>query len=203
MWKERMQIHLQNLSSRCRSAKIGYGMGINTAILRTSRALHEEAETFLYRLHEFDFSNDVFGVVPFLGTLSHNARQNLSCLTMYLLPSNCISGLGVSFFCRPNILDWGLACSYIGSHLRLRHFAFNIAGEAPEDFQHLRWVQGMLQITGLEKLTYYEHKIKNWHDKDCLRTEDEDRVTTGISDRKEALLSYLRSQMLQASATRC
>ena len=208
-WKDRRQLHMQIPSSRCRSAKIGYGLGIDTAILRTSRALHEEAETFLYQLHEFDFSSDVFAIIPFLRCLSHNARQNISCLTVYLLLSEVICARpqgpwGLTYLGRPNTLDWGLACSYIACHVRLREFAFHIEGETPEDFQHLRWVQDMVQIKRLQKLTYYEHKNINWQEElDFLRTEDEDRLTTGISDQNQALLSYLRSQMLEAPPTRC
>lgn len=209
MWKDRGRLHLQTPSSKCRSAKIGTGMGINTAILRTSRALYEEAETFLYQLHEFDFQNDIFSVVTFLRSLSHNARQNLLCLTMYLLPLQVIhverpGSLSLSYLGRPNVLDWGLACSYIRCHVRLREFAFHIESETPEDFQHLCWVQDMVQIKGLQKLTYYERKNKNWLEEfDHLRTENEDRLTTGISDRTQALLLYLGSQMLEAPTTRC
>lgn len=179
-------------------------MGINTAILRTSRALHKEAEAFLYQLHEFDFHNDVFGVIPFLQSLSHHARHNISCITMYLTHADVLRVGDLLYLTRPNIFEWGLACSYIAQNARLREFAFHLQSGAPEGFQNLSWVQDTAQIKGLRKLTYYECKDYRCEDRlDHLRTEDGDRLTTGISDRNQALLTYLRSQMLDAPTTHC
>ena len=144
-----------------RSARVGQGMGIDTAILRTSRAVHEEAEALLYQLHEFDFYIDIFAVVPFLRSISHNARQNISCITMYLqyLGGERIGRpgpLGGHVLCKENLTDWAPVCSYIAQNVCLREFAFNMQHEAPEDFQQCSWVLAMAQIKGLQKLTYYE-----------------------------------------------
>ena len=196
------QLHLQNLRVKYRSAKIGYGMGISTAILRTSRALHKEAETFLYRLHELDFHAEISVVIPFLRSLSNNARQNISCLTMDLVNTACTRPGRFIGLCRPNLFDWGLVCSYIGCHVRLREFAFHIESEAPEDFQDLGWIHDMVQIKGLQKLTYYERKEKNGYEElEYLGREDEDRLTTVVSDKIQGLLSYLRPRMLKAPTT--
>lgn len=214
--------HLQKSCFRVRSARVGCGKGINTAILRSSRALHEEAEPFLYQLHEFDFSVDVFGVVSFLRSVSHNARQNISCLTMYLnmylnediADSPHSSELKATS--RFNLLHWGLTCSYVAQNVRLRELAFELSEEASDNFRHLSWVQDMAQIKGLRKLTFYEYTVgschwwcensgpehKNRQACEKLGREDKDRTTTGISVRNRALLAYLESEMLASANTR-
>lgn len=183
-------------------------MWINTAILRTSKAIHDEAENFLYQLHEFDFTHDVSRVVPFLQSLSDEARQNVSRLTVHLINAYVISvgppgqpRLGGSAIVRANTPDWGQACSYIAHNVRLRELAFRLESEVSEDFQSLPWVQNMVQIKGLRMLTYYE---RYWQgQREHWRISDEDRSTTDTSDRNQALLSYLRSHMLKVPTKRC
>ncbi len=69
--------------------------------------------------------------------------------------------------------------------------------EAREDFQHLPWVQAVAQSKGLWKLTYYNCNDAYYTEAHAkLGPEDQDWLTTGISVRNQALLSYLRSQML-------
>ncbi len=199
----------ENPSLNFRSARVGRGLGINTAILRTSHATHKEAEAILYQLHEFDFYIGVFAVVPFLRSISHNARQNISCLTMYLhyLSENMdghLGPLGVQALFRENLTDWSPACAYIAQNVRLREFAFHMQFEARKEFQHLPWVQAMAQIKGLWKLTYYNCNDAYYTEAHAkLGAEDQDRLTTGISVRNQALLSYLRSQILASTTTRC
>lgn len=201
--------HWQNPRSHFRSVRIAEGMGINTAILRTSHALHEEAEPFLYQSHEFDFYVDVFGVVPFFRSLSHIARQNIRCLTIHLHHKNGTlngpnSPLGLVATSRYNLLDWGPACAYIAQNVRLREIMFHTEEEAPEDFQQLSWVQDLTRIKGLRKLTYYElKKPVSLENIDKMGPEDYDRLTTGISVRNQALVTYLKSQMLGFPSTTC
>ena len=184
-------------------------MGINTAILRTSRAVHEEAEDSLYQLHEFDSLVGIFAVIPFLRSISLNARQNMSCHTMYLQDFfgeriEPPSLLGIHALFNENLTDWALVCSYIAQNVRLCEFAFNMQHEAPEDFQQCSWVRAMAQIKGLQKLTCYECNQEPWRDALArLGPEEQDRITTGISVRNQALLSYLRPQMLAPAATHC
>lgn len=228
-WVPKKYPDWENPILRFRSGSIGQGMGISVAILRTSRTIHEEAEAILYQLHEFDFEDEVFAVAPFFRSISHNARQNISCITMHVhdFLGNRITGGNPDGRADANPRDnkqhWGPACSYIAQNVRLRELAFHInitemasltnrstgspwefyECEPPKDFQNLSWVQDMTQIKDLWSLTYYNevHDHDSIEERAELGPEDQDRLTTGVSAPKQELLSYLKSQMLTSPAT--
>ena len=190
---------MHNDHFQVRSGWEGQGMGITTNLLQASRAIHEEAEALLYQLHEFDFYLDVYGVFPFLRSLSHNARQNISCLTMYVHDNSrtWIGALAPSASAR-----FSFTCAYIAQNVRLREFAFYTEQWPSEDFRNLSWIQDMAQIKGIQKLTYYEAKHLWRKAVGTLGIIDQDPFTAGVSVRNQKLLSNLYSEMLASSCTR-
>lgn len=210
---DRFHPHWQKPSFKIRSERVGFGMGISTAILRTSRSVHEEAESCLYQLHEFDFSTGVFGVVPFLRSISHSARQNISCLAMFLYNMNLDIGdtsepmsteQTMMYNMLYNVFDWGPTCSYIAKNVRLREFAFGLLWEAPKDFRQLSWVQDMAQIKGLRTLTYDGHTGGVYHEF-CEKSDLQYKgceACEKLGPDSQALLAYLESEMLASAATR-
>ena len=71
--------------------------------------------------------------------------------------------------------------------------------EAIDEFQHLSWVQDMVQIKGRRKLTYYPTGNEFCLEEAAtLGPEDKDRRTTGVRGRHGALMSCLRWQMLES-----
>ena len=182
-----------------RSGWKGQGMGITTNLLQTSRAIHEEAEALLYQLHEFDFYLDVFCVVPFLRSISHNARQNISCLTMYVHDDSADwdGALGLSYPSR-----FSFTCAYIAQNVRLREFAFYTVWKPSEDFRRIAWIQDLTQIKGIQQLTYYDAKFLWRKAVGALGVVDQDHpFTAGVSMRNQELLLKLYSEMMASPST--
>ena len=154
-----------------------FGKDITTGLLLVSKSIYAETIPILYNSRVFDFGVDVFGIIPFLRKMTPLARESVHNIHMelYALP---IHKLKKPVFqhhqdVRGNAKDWTEACTYIADNLQLKQLSINVSTEvheaiqSPVDLSLLQWVKDLVQIQGLQSLSY--HISPNGHGLNSLR----------------------------------
>lgn len=142
-----------------------YGKDITTGLLLVSKDVYAETVPRLYHGRTFDFGIDVFGIVPFLRQMTPLARQHVREIHMefYTLPTHRPQGPNNQrhWHVRENAQDWTEACAYIADHLQLKKLSINVdmkfskPTDPPVDLRQLHWVQDLVQIRELQRLSHY------------------------------------------------
>lgn len=128
---------------------------ITTGLLATNRLINREAISVLYQLRSFNFATKVGGVVPFLSTLSEEARRNLHGIGMTLHDrsetDHCCPharwGRGPD-----NQAAWCKAGLFIADHTNIKILSLTINVKVPEEFKSLKWVKALILIRQLKSL---------------------------------------------------
>jgi len=168
------------------------------ALLRTNRQVYDEAEPILYQCVCFNFELDVDDGLNFFQRISNRARLNIQPISMTLgyqvhWPRNS------SWDGLDNLEDWSTMCAYIAENLRLRKLTFDcFYGAVPPNFKDEEWVRSLIKIKGLnsivQKPTHPIPHLRMYSGKD---REGDRYVTKRLIFRLDALLDYLRSEMLE------
>ena len=147
-----------------------YGKDITTGLLLVSKSVYSETVPILYQSHSFDFGIDVFGIVPFLRKMTPLARASVRSIHMekYNLgkyrPWNdqlYRPMIQHQWHLRENTHDWKEACAYIATNLQLKELSINVnmkggkPTDPPLDSSGIDWVKDLVQIRGLQKLSYH------------------------------------------------
>lgn len=176
----------------------------NISLLATNRLVNHEAIHVLYQLHTFDFTKHVGGVVPFLRSLSAEARQNLHGIAMELRdkrqPDHCCGGFVDAWGTGPdNQAAWGIACSYIAANAKVKELSLTINVKVPKKFQSLKWVKALITIKGLKRLNLQARQHLNNPVLPRASYKDGSLAATRpcFSEHLVDLFEYLRKEMLE------
>ena len=179
---------------------------MNIGLLAANQLLNNEAIATLYQLRTFDFTTNVGSIMPFLRSVSEQARQNLHGIAMELhdkeQPDYCC-GPGMNKFWgkgRGNKAAWSKACAYIGENVNVKALSLTINVKVPADFKALQWVQGLVKIRTLRYLTLVVHQ--HWKSgTDVIRASFKEGSVTAtdhcFSEHLVPLFEYLREEMLE------
>ena len=138
----------------------GESKDINVSLLLASKLVNREALPILYQSRTFDFTTNVKLVMPFLSSLSAEARHHLRGIAMELhiknQPDYCCGGENIPY---GKGLDnqgaWVKACSYIGQSVKVKELTVTVNVKIPAEFKSLKWVKALVNIKGLKRLTLY------------------------------------------------
>lgn len=203
-----------------------YGKDITTGLLLVSKSIYAETISILYNSRVFDFGVDVFGIVPFLRKMTPLARESVHNIHMelYALPTHLLKKPVFQHHqdVRGNAKDWNEACAYIANNLQLKNLSINVSTEVheaiqyPVDLSRLQWVKDLVQIQGLQSLSYHispnGHGLKALRPRVDLQAHDAsskgfspgpddivDGVVKGARPGLGKLFGYLRGEMLEKS----
>ena len=170
---------------------------IDVDLLRTCRQVFDEAESRLYASHHFDFRVEPSCIVPFLQSLSHRGRQSIQSITLqYILYRPSWSDQVRNQF-ELDSDGWNLGCTYISENLRLREVNFDVSLEGLRtDFKDDTWVQNMIKIKGLQRLSQFggcPTSCQDFWPKDgCPHV----GISNAFNQLLVALLKYFKSEMV-------
>lgn len=136
----------------------GESKDIDVSLLVANKLVNTEALPILYQSRTFDFATNVKIVMPFLSSLSAEARHHLRGIAMEFHAKNepdyCCGGVnhcygkGLS-----NHGAWVKACSYIGQNMKVKELTVTVNVKIPADFKSLKWVEALVNIKSLKRLT--------------------------------------------------
>ena len=201
------------LVSYNRSKKFQYKFGrqlkgdskdINVSLLTANKMVNHEGVPVLYQMHTFDFGRCVRSVIPFLLKLSIETRQNLRGIWMELHDSHerdhCCGGNSNAWSKRSdNQAAWLKACMYLAEDVKMKELNLSINVKISSEFKSLKWVQQLVRIKGLRRLTLEakQHRddevtIRASYQEGCLSA-----TRTCFSEHLIQLFDYLREEMLE------
>ena len=136
----------------------GESKDIDVSLVIASKLVNTEALPILYQSRTFDFATNVRLVMPFLSSLSAEARHHLRGIAMELHTKNepdyCCGGENISY---GKGLDnqgaWVKACSYIGQSVKVKELTVTVNVKIPAEFKSLKWVEALVNIKSLKRLT--------------------------------------------------
>ena len=147
----------------------GESKDIDVSLLIASKLVNSEALPILYQSRTFDFATNVKLVMPFLSSISAEARHHLRGIAMELHAKNepdyCCGGLNNCF---GKGLDnqgaWVKACTYIGQSVNVKELTVTVNVKIPAEFKSLKWVKALVSIRSLKCLTLQAGQhYDNWH----------------------------------------
>ena len=136
----------------------GESKDIDVSLLIANKSVNREALPILYQSRTFDFTTNVWVVMPFLSSLSAEARHHLKGISMELHtkrePDYCCGGYNK---CYGKGLDnqraWNKACVYIGQSVKVKELTVTVNVKIPAEFKSLSWVKALVNIKSLKHLT--------------------------------------------------
>ena len=182
----------------------GDSKDINVSLLATNKLVNHEAVPVLYQMHTFDFATNVRSIVPFLRNLSDETRQNLRGVWMELHnsqePDHCCGGIGGSRVRgSDNQGAWLKACSFMGQNVKMEELNLTINVKILKDFKSLKWVQALINIRGLRRLTLEAKQHPD--DEVPIRASYEEGSLAAsrpcFSEHMIEFFEYLREEMLE------
>ena len=178
----------------------GESKEINVGLLAANRLVNEEAIAILYQLRTFDFKTNVEGIVPFLRSVSEQARQNLHGIAMELYdneePDLRYRTWGQRL---GNKAAWSKACAFIGEKVNVKALSLTINVKVPANFKTLKWVEDLVKIRRLRfltlQVTQHPSGVK------VIRASYKEGSLTAtdhcFSEHLVPLFEYLREEMLE------
>lgn len=145
----------------------GESRGINVGLLAANKLVSNEAVAVLYQQRIFNFTTNVHSVVPFLSSLSDQARQNLHGVTMELHdksePDYCCGFTVRSIGVRDRGVQaaWSKACVYIADNVTVNTLFLTINVKIPAEFRSLTWVEDLVKIKKLKSLMLHANQHLN------------------------------------------
>ena len=136
----------------------GESKDIDVSLLTVNKLVNREALPILYQSRTFDFTTNVKIVMPFLSSLSAEARHHLRGISMELHTKNepdyCCGGENHGYGKgRDNQGAWVKACTYIGQSVKVKELTVTVNVKIPADFKSLKWVKALVIIKTLKHLT--------------------------------------------------
>ena len=136
----------------------GESKDIDVSLLVASKSVNREALPILYQSRTFDFTTNVKLVMPFLSSLSAEARHYLRGISMELHTKNepdyCCGGENICYGKgSDNQGAWVKACTYIGQSVKVKELTVTVNVKIPADFKSLKWVEALVNIKSLKRLT--------------------------------------------------
>ena len=136
----------------------GESKEIDVSLLVANKSVNREALPILYQLRTFDFATNVKVVMPFMSSLSAEARHHLRGISIELHTKNepdyCCGGKNHGY---GKGLDnqgaWVKACTYIGQSVKVKELTVTANVKIPADFKSLKWVKALVNIKSLKRLT--------------------------------------------------
>ena len=168
---------------------------VNISLLAANRLIYNEALPVLYQQHTFDFTTNLGNVVPFLESLSEEARQCLYGIAMELHDKREKRG-------RDNQAAWYKSCHYIASNVNVSSLSLmlTINVKVPADFRSLKWVTALARIRGLRGFTLIADQHYSWDSVIPRASSKESSVSATdhcFSEHLVPLFNYLCKQMLE------
>ena len=182
----------------------GESKDINVNLLATNRLVNHEAVPVLYQMHTFDFAKNVRSIGPFLLKLSNETRQNLRGIWMELHdfqePDHCCGGIisyrGAS---SDNLAAWSKACLFMAGNAKMEELNLTINVKISADFRSLGWVQALVRIKGLQRLSLQAKQHSD--DEVSIRASYREGSLAAsrpcFSEYLVQLFEYLRGEMLE------
>ena len=182
----------------------GESKDINVSLLATNRLVNNEAIPVLYQMHTFDFERNVRSIEPFLLNLSDETRQNLRGIWMELHnihePDHCCGSIRSSWGSgSDNQAALMKACFFMAENVKMGELNLTINVKISANFKSLRWVQALIHIKGLQRLTLQAKQHQD--DEVPIRASYQEGSLTAsrpcFSEHLVQLFEYLRQEMLE------
>ena len=176
-----------------------FGTDINTAILLTNQQILNEAEPILYQTRFLKLGPHLDQGLEVLRRLSRRARRNIRAVDMALPLSYWRGGRQrIGFY--GSLEPWCKLCDYMSQNLRLRALSFKLVAEpVPANFLDAAWVESLVKIRGLKHLQPKISFVGLSEPMDLYEDESDSEPDpgsqTGLNARRQALISYLKSEM--------
>lgn len=196
------EVECESLNFDAQYEDFQYEHGSTVTILRVNRQVFHEAEPILYQSRSFDFAYKPQRGLDFLQGISKRARLSIRCINMDF-GFHPVLVKNDNWNIPPYYEEWDAACAYISDNLSIKELSFDCYSAAvPADFRNVHWVNGLVRIRGLKKLSQKPRHLplmRHYVDNCSGYDHSPDKVTQA---RMSGLLKYLRSEMLEAGAAR-
>ena len=193
-----------NFQYRFARQQKGDSKDINVSLLATNKLVNHEAVAVLYQMHTFDFATNVRSIVPFMRNLSDETRQNLRGIWMELHnnrePDHCCGGIAGSWGRgSDNQAAWSKACLFMAENVKMEELNLTINVKISAEFKSLQWVQTLVKIKGLQRLTLQakQHRDDEVPIKASYQEGSLAASRPCFSEHLVQLFEYLREEMLE------
>ena len=172
---------------------------IATALIRSNRHVFNEAEPLLYQFHCFSFEGCGDDGISFLHHISCRARQSIRRIRLELWGR--LRRFDNSKWNRDRLTSRSKVCTYIANNLHLRELRFDaIVLAVLANFPNEALALEFIQIKGLSSISQSPGTLACYRYAMSKDGEPDEGPNNLLQSRMNALLAYLRSEMLDRSA---
>ena len=176
-----------------------FGKDINTALLLTNRQIFDEAEPIFHQIRYLHIGPHLDKGLEVLRRLSPRARRDIQAVYIALPWMHFHGQQRIGF--EDNEKAWSQLCYYMSQNLRLRTLSFDVTAEPPPTnfIDDVIWVKYLVMIRGLKHLHPRIRFCGLFDPVDFSRDEGGSELDPGsqkgLDARRQALISYLKSEM--------